>query len=328
MSGAVLEGEPSTRRESDRQKPAAAAGPVIEIVDDQQQHSGPSIEEALAASRRATEQAEAAQQAALNRERQANAELQRLQQSQVQDQAAVLASAVEASTAERDRHAHAWQAAMEAGDFPAAAKHQSDMMMATAKLERAGGELAMMKAGQGHQQQPRQPQQQQQSGVSEASQEWIDSHPEFNRYAKQLIAKSNELIRAGVRVDGPKYFRELDAEYDRLMGDSGGQRDVSQNRDRQFDGAPPSRTGGNGAGDNTGRGSGTVQTMLGPVGVRVSNGQTYLNIPAHLREDFAEGAKVTGLSIEEYAMEQVTIARDREAGRTGGLITAEGARFK
>lgn len=327
----VLENEaPSQRRDSNTRQ--APPGPVIEVIEDQQQGSGgPSIEEALAASRRATEQAETAQRAAQDRERQANAEMHRLRQGQVQDQGAVLASAVEASTAERDRHAHAWQTAMEAGDFGAAAKHQSDMMLATSKLDRASGELAILKtAGQGQPQRQQQGQPQQQAGsVSQASQNWITAHKEFNKHRDALILKHQELVNDGVTVDGPRYFRELDAEYDRLTaggGDQGGQREMD--RGRQFDGAPPSRGGGGSSGDgNSGR-NGTVQTLLGPVGVRTTNGQTFLSIPAHLRADFAEGAKVVGMSVEEYAMDQVNIARDQAAGGTGGMITAEGRKFR
>jgi hypothetical protein len=324
---AVLEDEPRAK-EGDR-----PAGPTIEIVDEPQRSTGPSVEEALAASRRATEQAEAAQRAAQQRDQQSQAELQRMRQSQTQDQAAVLASAVEASTAERDKHAHAWQAAMEAGEFAAAAKHMADSQLATAKLDRASGELAMLKAGQQQRQAPQQPQRTQDS-LSPAVQDWIARHKEFSKPGAtrdSLLAKHQELINDGVQSESPRYFRELDAEYERLTAGSGdgdgGHRDMDRGQGRQFDGAPPSRGGGGSAGDG-GRASGTVQTLLGPVGVRTSGGQTYLNIPAHLRADFAEGAKVTGMSVEEYAMDQVKIARERDAGGTGGLISQEGAKYR
>lgn len=322
---AVLENEPpTTKKPAERQ--AAAAGPVIEVVDEQA-NTSPSIEEALAASRRATEAAEQAQRNAQQQAQQSQAEITRLRQSQMQDQSAVLASAVEASTAERDRHAHAWQAAMEAGDFGAAAKHQSDMMLATSKLDRASGELAVLKA-QGQQPQRQQPQTQQ-NGVSQASQNWINSHKEFNRHRDALILKHQELVNDGLVPDSPRYFRELDVEYNRLVGDGGNQGGGQEvDRGRQFDGAPPSRGGGSGGGsDQSGR-AGTVQTLLGPVGVRTTNGQTFLNIPAHLRPDFAEGAKVVGMSVEDYAMEQVNIARERAGGGTGGLISAEGQKYR
>lgn len=302
--------------------------PSISIVE-AAEPSGPTPEEALAQSRRAIEAAESSRRAAEQREQAAAAELTRMRASQQQDQQAVLASAVEASTAEQDRLAHAWQAASEAGDFPAAAKLLKDLTLASARLNQVTSELAMAKAGMQQRQQAAP--QQQQNGVSQRSQQWIAEHPEFNRHKDALILKHQELINDGVMADTPAYFRGLDAEYDRLTG--GGQRDqhggnrrteMQQDRRQQqtFDGAPPSR--GNGGGSQ----SGTVKTLLGPVQVRSVNGQTLLQIPEHLRADFAEGAKVNRMSIEEYTMEQVKIARERDAGGNGGMIMNEGATYR
>jgi hypothetical protein len=319
-------GNPPNRQESQQQQ--RNQPPAVELVDEPAR-TGPTPEEALAASQKAIARAEESSRGAQQREQAAQQELARVRQSQQQDQAAVLASAVEASTAERDRHAHAWQSAMEAGDFPAASKHQADMMMATAKLERATGELAVVKAGADQRQrQGGQPQQQQ--GVSTASQHWINSHKDFNSHKDALILKHQELINDGVVIESPRYFRELDAEYDRLTNngqhaEGGAQRDMVDNRRQQqqhFDGASPSRGGAGGTQGNT------VQTLMGPVSVRVVNGQTMLQIPAHLRADFDEGAKVVGMSTADYAMEQVKIARERAAGGTGGLVGEEGKTYR
>lgn len=299
-----------------------SAKPAIELVDEPQ-HSGPTPEEALAKSREAVQRSEQAARDAQQREQHAQAELQRVRASQQQDQAAVLASVVEASTAERDRHASAWQQAMEAGDFALAARHNSDLAMATARLDRATADLAVSKASaQRQQQQPGG--QQQQPAVSNRSQDWINSHPEFNRHRDALIKKHHELVNDGVQSDSPRYFRELDSEYDRLTG-KGGDRaggDTMSNSDRGFGGATPSRGGGAGSNANT------VQTLLGPVGVRTSNGQTLLQIPPHLRELFNAGAKDCGMSVSDYAYEQVQIARERQAGGTGSLIESEGRTYK
>jgi hypothetical protein len=168
--------------------------------------------------------------------------------------------------------------------------------------------------------------------VSEASQRWISSKPEFNRHRDALILRHQELLNDGIQPDSRAYFRELDSEYDRLTGganhrdnNNNGDRSVagSSNGQRQFDGAPPSR-GGNGGGSQ----GGTVNTLLGPVTVRTVNGQTFLTIPDHLRADFAEGAKVVGMSLPEYTMEQVNIARERQSGGTGGLIMEEGRTYR
>ena len=90
----------------------------------------------------------------------------------------------------------------------------------------------------------------------------------------------------------------------------------------QFDGASPSR-GGSGTAN-----SHTVQTMLGPVGVRQVNGEMLITIPSHIRELFNEGAKDCGMSVEAYAKDQIEIARERNAGGSGGLITSEGNIYK
>lgn len=315
----VLE-QPLHVKGADQPKTSVSDQPAIQIVEPEAP-SGPTPEEALAASRKAIQAAEDQTRAARQREQQTAAQLEQMRHSQQQDQTAVLTSAVEASTAERERHSHAWQAAMEAGDWSAAAKHNSDLAMATARLERASGELAMLKAGAKRQQdQPRQ-----QDSVSRASQDWINSHPEFSRHRDALVLKHQELVNDGVQVDSPRYFRELDTEYGRLT--EGGQRQQNGGRQvadrQQFDGAPPSR-GGSGEG---GQGH-KVRTLLGDVYVRQVGEQRFIQIPQHIRADFDEGAKVVGMSVAEYADEQVKIAQERAAGGSGGLIQSEGNTYR
>lgn len=293
-------------------------------LEDAPQHTGPTPEEAIAASRQAMERSENEARLSKEQARQAQDQLHRVRQDQQRDQAAVLGSAVEASTAERDRHAQAWQAAMEAGDFAAAARHNSDLAMATSRLDRASGELAMLKAAPA-------PQRQQQQGgaveVSNSSQQWINSKPAFQRHKDALLLRHQELLNDGVVVESPRYFRELDQEYERLTNPGGDTRDNSDMNgnggSRQaFNGAPPSRGG------NTGTSANTVNTLLGPVGVSTRNGQTFLTIPPHLRADFDEGAKVVGMTTPEYAMDQVRIARERASGANGGLIMEEGRTYR
>jgi hypothetical protein len=306
-----------------RSQPEKNDPPAVVLSEEPTAKSGPTPEEALEASRKAIQAAEDQARTSQQREQQTSAELERMRASQQQDQVAVLSSAVEASTAERDRHSHAWQAAMEAGDWAAAAKHNSDMAMATARLERATGDLAMAKAGA--EQRRGQPRQQQQNSISQASQNWINSHNQFNRHRDALLLKHQELLNDGIQADSPRYFRELDTEYDRLTG--GGQqqeRDMGGrvSKPQQFDGGTPSR--GSGGGSQ----GGTVRTMLGDVHVRTVNGQTLIQIPPEHRELFNTGAKDCGMSVADYAMEQVTIAREIAAGGTGGLITSEGKNYK
>lgn len=328
MSGAVLESEGSRQPGGDK---PAAKGPTIELEDDHPAANGPTAEEAMAASRKAISDAETTTRMARQQAQEAQAEVVRVRAGQQQDQAAVLASAVEASTAERDRHAQAWQAAMEAGDFQAAAGHNKDMAMATAKLERASGELAMVRAGADQRQRQSAAASAQQSAVSQATMNWVAAHKEFDRHRDALILKHKEILNDGVTVDSPRYFRELDVEYDRLTG-GGGQQDMGSGdrqhpRQQHFDGAPPGRGNGGSTGGGSSQ-SGTVQTLLGPVNERRVNGQRFITIPAHLRPDFAEGAKVVGMSIEDYAADQIDIARERAGGGTGGLISGEGNKYK
>ena len=295
--------------------------PVIELVEEPQ-HTGPTPEEALAKSREAVQRSEQAARDAHQREQQAQQELQRVKASQQQDQVAVLASVVEASTAERDRHAAAWQQAMEAGDFPAAGKINTELMAAISRLDRATADLAVSKAGTTQRQQPQGGQQQ--PAVSNRSQDWINSHPEFNRHRDALILKHQELVNDGVQADSPRYFRELDSEYDRLTGKggdlAGGDRGMSS--DRGFGGATPSRGSGSGGSSHT------IDTLLGPVGYRVSNGQEFIAIPPHLRPRFEEGAKDCGMSLIAYTKDQIEIAKERRAGQTGGMIESEGRTYK
>ena len=323
MSGTVVLDQNDGGQQNQQQQQAKP--PAVALVDEPQ-HTGPTAEEALAASRKAIETAEAASRASQQREQAAQAELHRVRASQQQDQAAVLASAVEASSAEHDRHAHSWQAAMEAGDFEAARKHQSAMMMSAAKLERAQGELAVVKAG-AQQRQQQQGGGQPQQAVSNASQNWINSKPAFNKHRDALLLKHQELVNDGIVPESPRYFRELDTEYDRLANNGqqheGGTGEMNKGgQGRQFDGAPPSRGG---AGGSQG---GTVRTLLGPISVRQVGGQTMIQIPQNLRESFNEGAKVNNMSVEEYAMEHVRIAREMDAGGNGGLISEEGKIYR
>ncbi len=319
MSDAVLELPQDANVTVGDDKP-----PPVEVVT-QEAPSGPSPEEALAEAAKTIaakdRQIRDVQQAAEHARQEAAA----ARASQQQDQMAVLAAAVEASTAARETIQSEWQAAMEAGDWAKAATINTKLAEAETRRQRAAADLEILKAG-GAVRTDQAPVRQQSSPYSAATQQWISQHPEFSRNTAvrdTLIAKHAELLEDGIRADSPAYFRELSAEYDRVTGKGRQENDMSQDRGNSFSGAPPSR--GNQA---TGGGGSTVQTLLGPVGVSTRNGQTFISIPPAIRQDFEEGAKVSRMTVAEYALEQVKIARERQAGDTGGLITTEGAVFR
>ena len=307
MSEAVLE------LKGDDKKPAVA------LVEDAG-NAGPTPEEALAQS---AERIKALETEAANARRAAEThrtEAQQARASQQQDQAAVLGAAVEAANADVERFQAEYQAALESGDFAKTAQINTKLNGAINRQQRAQGDLEMLKAGNGR----AIPQNQGQSnnGITPATQQWIDSHPEFSakgHVKDALILYHNQLLRDGLVAESPAYFRALDAEYDRITGNRQ-EPPMSQNN-RQFDGAPPSRGGGT-------QGGRTVRTLLGPVGVTQRNGQTLISIPESVRADFEEGARVTQMSLADYALEQVRAAQEREQGGTGGLITTEGATYR
>jgi hypothetical protein len=302
--------------------------PATVLEDTPAPDAGPTPEEALAASRTAIQRAEAAALAAQQREAAAQAALREARQSQQLDQAAVLGSAVEASTAERDGHARSWQAAMEAGDFAAASKHQVDMMLATARLERASGELAMANAAK-----ERQPPARQESGgnaLSPAVREWIEDHPEFKKpgpVRDGLLAMHQQLFDSGTR-EGSRYFRALDAEYDRLTGNGDMQQERPRNNGGSFGGAPPSR----GSGRADGASSGERATLIPEVGTifsRQSGGQMSIRIPFYLRELMDEGAKISGFLMPDgRTPDTARYAKDFIDNGNRGLITSEGKKYQ
>lgn len=285
--------------------------------------AGPTPEEAAATSRRAVEEAQRARTAAEQQAQQATAEVQRLRESQTGDQVAVLSAAVEASRASRDGLADRWQAAMEAGDWKVAADLNKELATQAARFDRATGDLAQLQ--ERIKQQPKQTQQAPGDAVPNRSQQWINTHPEFNTHKDALILRHQELLADGVTVESPMYFRLLEEEYGRLTG-GGGKQQTRQEpavRQQQFDGGAPSRGGGSGA---SGR---TIKTALGDIVVRRSNGQDFMSIPnPQHRAEMEEGAKVSRMPFDEYVWEQVKAHREMEAGGTGGMIVTEGRTYR
>jgi hypothetical protein len=103
------------------------------------------------------------------------------------------------------------------------------------------------------------------------------------------------------------------------------QRDIDMTtRDSGFQGAPPSSAGG-----GNGAGRGAVQTALGTVHVsRTAGGVTQIHIPPQVKDDFVEGARICGMALGDYALEQVRIAQEQRAGGNASLILQEGKIYR
>lgn len=263
----------------------------------------------------------------------AEREAQRAQVGRQQDRGAVLAAAVEAATSAQAQAEAAVEAARESGDIKAEIAANKALLQATFRLEAANAQLSQAQtrgdptSSAGSMEQP------QQQAVSSAAQAWIGRHPRFNsdpHYRATLLAAHGAAVNDGLTPDSPAYFRELDRVAATLEGNDQGGSQVSDNSrpsgsgNQQFSGASPTR-GGGGAGGN----SSVVRTMLGDVTVtRRPGGKIGVQVPPHLKADFEEGAKISGMQLGDYIYEQVEIARERQGGGTGGLITEEGRTFR
>jgi hypothetical protein len=284
----------------------------------------------LQESQRSVETERAGRLAAERTAADARQQVQQANAGRTQDRTAAVAAAVEAAKSEADLAEAAFVSAREMGDAGAEAKALRAMSQADFRLNQATGELATIQAnGQRQQDQPRQ----QQNGPGPAAQAWINRNPRFNTdtaFKQAALTAHAEAITDGIVAESPAYFRHIES---RLLEAghevSGAQPQERQQRmeeprtpprrQEQFSGAPPSRGDGGGASR-----ANTVQTLLGPVTVnRRADGKVGIQIPQNLRENFEEGAKITGMTLAEYAYEQVQVAEERKAGGNGGMIESE-----
>lgn len=269
-----------------------------------------------AAEQRATE--------ARTREQEAMRVAQLANAGRAQDRTAAVASAVEAASSDAERAESAYVAARENGDAVAEAKALREMSGAEFRLNQAKGELETLKA------QPtviREPAQPQGGEIGPESRKWINDHPRFNTdnaYKQAALAAHAEALTDGILAESPAYFRHINSRMEQFEG-QGRQMDRRQEpRREQFSGAPPSRGNGRGA-----SASNTVQTLLGPVTVnRRADGVMGIQIPPHLRADFEDGARITGMTLADYAHQQVQIADERRDGGNGGLIETESQTYR
>ena len=125
-----------------------------------------------------------------------------------------LANAVDLATQEMDRQKMAYRAALEAGDFNAAAEAQEAMSTAAAAKAMA----AQARATYDAQMRVRAAQPaRQEVQYTPATQDWINKHPEFNTnegFRKRAFAAHELASGEGHQTDTPEYFARIEA----LMG--------------------------------------------------------------------------------------------------------------
>lgn len=305
---ALVEGEEAAAGTDGVQSPEEALAEAQRIIAERNQQLG-------------------AEQAARTR---AEREAQRQQAGRAQDRGAALAAVVEASVSAQAQARQALRAARESGDIDEEIKATEALSQATYRLDQANAQIQNLKvdptSAAGAMDQP-----QQQGGVSQSAQSWIDRHPRFNSdpsYKATLMAVHYDVVKDGVAPDSPAYFRALDAKAAELDAGTTRERNApmaepAPTRAAQFNGASPTRGSGAPAA------GGVVKTLLGPVTVgRRAGGKITVQVPPHLKADFEEGAKISGMSLGDYIYEQVRVAEEREAGGDGGLITDEGRTFR
>lgn len=203
-----------------------------------------------------------------------------------------LANAVDLAAQEVEKQKGAYRAAMEVGDFAAAAEAQTAQTRAAAIEAMAIQERAKYDA----QMQARQPSTERQHVVfTPQTQAWIDKHPEFltdQRFQRRAVAADALAVEEGHSRDTPDYFARIEA----IMGLAPQPSPVVE-RQPNHDGtlAAPVRGAG-----------GSVQ------GAPESGGRrTY-----HLSKEEREVADACGISYSEYAKNRE--AERAERARLGG----------
>jgi hypothetical protein len=330
MSDQMIEVAPEGAR-MPRAERRQRAESQIEIQGGDGGHAGPSAEDALAEAQRIILDRENQIQAEREGRNRAEREAQRAHAGRAQATGAAVANAVEAATAAITGAESKARAARESGDLDEEMKAMRELASAQGRLDRATEAQSALErgdptsgAGNMDQPEPATP-----NGVSQATQNWIARHPRFNSdrdYKATMLAVHADLITDGIQADSPAYFRALDAKAAELEGGRQEQRttDMSDRQRGNFSGAPPNRGGGGG-----GSSGNVVQTPLGPVTVsRLGNGKMGVQVSDQHRQNFEDGARVCGMDLGAYIMDQVNISRTEAQGGNTGLIVEEGRRFR
>lgn len=352
MSGtgeiAVVDGiEGPEGRRSRRESPARSMTEIADanIVLEAGGDTGPTPEEALADAEKALRAKDDELAAATTRANtaehtaaQARDAAARERTARQTDRQAAVKSQNEAAQADKATAQQMKRAAREAGDLDAELKADDMLASANYRLDKTKDELDQLAGGGEMRMEDARPGtgggQQQHQGMAPESVAWIEAHPRFKTdkgYKQAALTADSQCVIDGIIRNSPAYFRELNkavADYEGADGNNGGEHVNNRNnggrRPASSEGAPPSR--GNGGHGGAPR---MVKTPLGTLTVsRRNDGKLAIQIPPGSRQDFEEGAKVTGMSLGEYAHEQVKIADEVAAGGNGGLITEEGSIYR
>lgn len=319
------------------QEPAPAA-----IIDDDAIIVSP--EDALAEAHRTITEKDAALVAerqrvteAETRAREATATAQTVQHQAVGAQVQAADAGITTAKADHQRALAQLKAAKEAGDIDAEVAAQDFLTDARQRFTHFTNEKNRLGSAPKPAAQP----QRNGSGFTPAAQAWIDRHPRYNSdrdYRAYCIGMDAEAISAGHALDSPEYFSFIDNALAQKFpegGDSGGNQGGQQMPAQRQQNGHAASGGGRPNGSSGGGGGGQIyQTGLGPITVRKSRGSDGREIarisipPGEVRENFEEGARVSGMSLQEYAYEQYVIAEEQRLGGNGGHTTSEGRTYR
>ena len=179
------------------------------------------------------------------------------------------------------------------------------------------------------------PQQQQNDGVSQEAQRWIDDHPLFNTdedYHADAIAAHTLAVNKGLDPNTRGYVEYIDQRMEKLYGqDHGRMTKEPQRREapiRQRSRQEPDQNDQSYASprsnDRGGRGS-SLEYKHGTGSIRLierrdpSTGKVREGVEGKVPAAWVDGAKVCGMDLEAYAVEQMKIQQEMRSGNLRGL---------
>lgn len=297
--------------------------PGLEVAEDGDD-AAQTPEEVAAEHKRLVEEAnsraETERQARLRAEEQARDATAKIQSSQVDAftaQERAIASQVEAQTRLLEQAQANYRSARETGDIDTELKAVRALSGAENALSRLEDQKAFLaKAKAEFEARPTQPVQQdmasrQPQTYSQASQGWIDKHPEFNSnpyYKSVVLGAAQAAIQDGNMADTPAFFRFLDEAVARafppepLANQTPGRQPPARRQPPASSmAAPPSRS----APSSSRNGDIDPAVIARQLGVTV--------------QDLRDYSKVARMPFEKYVAEQAQIILEQSRGENAGL---------
>jgi hypothetical protein len=284
----------------------------------------------LVESDKRTAEARRLQREADQRARQAEAQAAQASAGRTTDRQSVVAAAIEAAKAEQTSARLAYRHAREAGDIEAEVTATEALSNASLRLQQATAEHEWLKNQPKQQPTP--------SGPSAAAQRWLDEHPAYHsdrKYRGTAQTAHTEALQAGKAEGSQEYVDFIDRIMTEEYGEGHGQPDSGERRtmpeqkpQRQparGDAAPPSRhTGGSSGGWKTvDTGMGQIQYQDRPDG---SRGIRFTKVDQ--KDDFEEGARISRMSLADYANDHIAHALEIAGGARGDIIRGDGGRYE